>query len=160
MQNARRQGYTPTPDSTVLLSRIPNHGMTASSCGASWPDAETVVSTNEKLQRKTSFLDLPIDIFLKLLDGLEVPDVFNLRSVSWIASSSAPLDYGPQFLGMSGAERLDSATLDLGEAYSSSCDWEEYSLAVMGSSSLRRTFANSGTPYTSGSKDADALGCR
>ncbi|KAG8945511.1 hypothetical protein FRC04_000714 [Tulasnella sp. 424] len=105
-------------------------------------DAETIVSTNEKFQRKTVFLDLPIDIFLKLLDWLEISDVFNLRSVS-----------------MSGAERFDSATLDLGEAYGLSCDWEESSLAAMGSSSHRRTFANSGTPHASGSKDADALGC-
>ncbi|KAG8968595.1 hypothetical protein FRC05_001520 [Tulasnella sp. 425] len=44
-------------------------------------DAETIVSTNEKFQRKTVFLDLPIDIFLKLLDWLEISDVFNLRSV-------------------------------------------------------------------------------
>ncbi|KAG8945510.1 hypothetical protein FRC04_000713 [Tulasnella sp. 424] len=46
-------------------------------------DAETltVVSINEKFQRKAVFLDLPIDIFLKLLDWLEIPDVFNLRSV-------------------------------------------------------------------------------
>ncbi|KAG8905485.1 hypothetical protein FRC01_008337, partial [Tulasnella sp. 417] len=43
------------------------------------PNSQDVVSSDEVPQNRTSFLDLPEDIFLGLLEWLEMSDILNLR---------------------------------------------------------------------------------
>lgn len=90
VKNAGRPGNYPNAYTTIPPSSIPYNGVPAKSRGAIrpiepkrlGPGAEAVISTHKKLQRKRSFLELPTDIFLKLLDWLGMSDILNLRRVS------------------------------------------------------------------------------
>ncbi|KIO24196.1 hypothetical protein M407DRAFT_26391 [Tulasnella calospora MUT 4182] len=88
-----RQDYRPTSYDTSSPFKIRYNSIAARSrgtirlteSGQVGPNAGDVVSTDEVPQRKISFLDLPTDIFLRLLEWLEMPDILNLRrACKWL----------------------------------------------------------------------------
>lgn len=84
MQVTNRQGRKRYPLSPICYNNVevqPHSTVRGNETKRFGFDIVKTISTDHELPKKTSLLDLPIDIFLNLLHWLEILDVFSLRRV-------------------------------------------------------------------------------